>query len=353
VHTFTYDQLPSRVIFGTGSLARLRDEIERLGARHALILSTPGRRSDAERASADLGSLSAGVFAEAVMHVPIETAQAARDIAERLAADLCVAIGGGSTVGLAKAIALDRALPIVAVPTTFSGSEMTAIYGLTESGVKRTGRSARVLPKTVLYDPLLTLTLPARIAGPSGMNAIAHAVEALYAPDANPVTSLMAVESIRVLSRSLPHVVDEQEDLESRADAQYGAWLAGISLGATSMGVHHKLCHALGGSFNLPHADVHTVILPHAVRFNRDAAKDVMRTIASALGTIDAAEGLFDLAVRLHAPLSLQQIGMPVGGLDRAAAIATANPYANPRPVEFAGIRELLERAYYGIRPDR
>ena len=353
VRAFVYDQPSIRVIFGVGALDRLADEVQRLGARRALVLATPEQRRDAEEAARLLGNMSAGIYAEAVMHVPIETARAARDMARRLEADCCVAVGGGSTIGLGKAIALESALPIVAVPTTYAGSEMTPIYGLTEGGVKKTGRDRQVLPKTVLYDPALTVSLPRHISGPSGINAIAHCVEALYAEDANPIISLFAAEGIRALARSLPVVVEEPRNLDARADALYGAWLAGSALGATSMSIHHKLCHTLGGTFNLPHADVHTVILPHATAFNREAAPDAMRIVAAALGARDAAQGIYDLAVRLGGPIALKNIGMPSEGLDRAARLATENPYYNPRPVEYAGVRQLLEDAYQGTRPAR
>jgi alcohol dehydrogenase class IV len=351
VRAFLYDQPATRVIFGIGALDRLGEEVRRLDARRALILTTPGQRRNADAAADRLGDMAVGVYAEAVMHVPIETARAARDVARRLEADCYVAIGGGSTIGLGKAIALERAMPIVAVPTTYAGSEMTPIHGVTDGGVKRTGRDRKVLPKTVLYDPTLTVTLAPRISGPSGLNAIAHCVEALYAADANPIISLLAAEGIRVLARSLPVIVKEPAHLDARADALYGACLAGTALGATSMSLHHKLCHALGGAFNLPHAEVHAVILPHATAFNREAAREAMRVAADALGAPDAAQGLFDLAVRLGAPIALKDIGMPADGLDRAARLATENPYANPRPIEYAGVRELLEHAYRGTRP--
>jgi alcohol dehydrogenase class IV len=348
---FVYDHAAQRVIFGIGSIDRLADEVGRLGARRVLILSTPAERGLADDAARRLGPLSAGIFAEAVMHVPIETAREARQRAAELKADAYLTIGGGSTTGLGKAIALESSLPIVAVPTTYAGSEMTSIYGLTEAGIKKTGRDRRVLPATVLYDPELTLTLPPQISGPSGMNAIAHCVEGLYAEDANPIVSLMAVEGIRALARSLPIVIRQPNDLDARSDALYGAWLGGTVLGAVGMAIHHKLCHTLGGSFNLPHAEVHTVILPHATAFNRDAAPEAMRLIAGALGASDAAQGLYDLAVRIGAPTSLKALGMPQDGLDRAATLATTNPYYNPRPIDFAGVRQLLENAYEGKRP--
>jgi len=351
-----YNGQPSRVVFGRGALEKLGAEIERLGAKRALVLSTPEQRATAEDVSRRLGARSAGVYAKAVMHVPIETAEAARAVAKELNADCCVAVGGGSTIGLGKAIALTSELPILAIPTTFAGSEMTPIYGITAQGQKKTGRDARVLPKTVIYDPQLTMTLPAKIAGPSGMNAIAHCVEALYAEDANPITSLMAEEGIRALARSLPKVVSDPADLEARAEALYGAWLAGACLGNVGMAIHHKLCHTLGGSYNLPHAETHTVILPHAVQYNRDAAKDAMARIARALGGngaagADPAGGLYDLARNIGAPLSLDAIGMKAEALDDAAQLATQNPYYNPRPIEYAAIRQLLQNAWEGRRP--
>jgi maleylacetate reductase len=351
MQSFVYDQPATRVIFGVGSLDRLAEEVKRLGARRAIVLSTPEQRGDAENVARRLGDVSAGIYAEAVMHVPIEVARAARDIARERDADCYVAIGGGSTIGLGKAIALETGMPIVAIPTTFAGSEMTPIYGLTEGGLKKTGRDRKVLPRTVLYDPTLTLTLPAKIAGPSGMNAMAHCIEGLYAQDANPIMTLFAAEGIRALSRSLPVVVNEPTNLKARSDALYGAWLAGTVLGNVGMAIHHKLCHTLGGTFNLPHAETHTIVLPHAIAFNREAAPEAMRIAADALGVHDAARGVYDLAARLAAPLALKDIGMPADGLDRAARLATENPYYNPRPVEYSGVRRLLENAFYGERP--
>jgi alcohol dehydrogenase class IV len=351
IGSFVFDQPASRVVFGAGSLDRVPDEVRRLGATRAIVLSTPEQRTQAEDVARRLGEIAVGVFPEAVMHVPIETARAARELARQLQADCCVAIGGGSTIGLGKAIALESPLPILAIPTTYAGSEMTPIYGLTEAGVKKTGRDRKVLPRTVIYDPELTLSLPPGISGTSAMNAIAHCVEALYAYDGNPIISLMAAEGIRALSRSAPVVVSEPDNLAARTDALYGAWLAGTALGSAAMGIHHKLCHTLGGTFNLPHAEVHTVILPHAAAFNRDAAPEAMRTVAEALGARDAAQGIYDLAVRLHAPVSLRELGMPAEGIARAARLATESPYRNPRPVEYDGVVELLGNAWRGVRP--
>jgi maleylacetate reductase len=349
--SFVYDALPSRVIFGAGSLDKLTEEIERLGVSKALVLCTPEQRDTGIDILDRLGVRGAGLFYRATMHVPIEIAQQARDEAAHLSADCCVAVGGGSTTGLAKAIALTTGLPIVAVPTSYAGSEMTPIWGLTEGGIKKTGRDARVLPKTVLYDPALTLTMPPMLSATSGMNSVAHCVEALYAKDANPIVSMIAEEGIRAMAKSLPSVVKHPHNIESRSRALYGAWLGGIALGAVGMALHHKLCHTLGGTFTLPHAETHTVILPHAVEYNASAAPEAMARAARALGAESAAQGLYDLAVALGAPVSLRALGMPPDGLGRAAELAVQNPYFNPRPVTQAGIRELLQNAFEGRRP--
>lgn len=351
MQSFIYNGLPSRVVFGTGSLDRLADETSALNITNALVLSTPRQRHLAENVVGRLANSTAGIFDQAVMHVPTETATTAVTEAKRLQADACIAIGGGSTIGLAKAIALDLGLPIIAVPTTYAGSEMTPIWGLTEGGVKRTGRDQRVLPKTVIYDPALSASLPAKIAGPSGINAIAHCVEALYAPDANPIISMMAEEGIRALAHSLPKIVATPDDLVPRSDALYGAWLAGAALGVVAMSLHHKLCHTLGGTFNLPHAETHTIVLPHAAAYNRTAAPKAMARVARALDCDDGPTGLFDLARDVGAKTALQDIGLRHDDLTRAAELATKNPYANPAPVTLDGVRALLDDAYEGRRP--
>ena len=358
---FTYQAHPARVIFGAGALAQLSAEIDRLGARRALVLCTPGQVASAARVADLLGDRAAGIFAQAAMHVPVETARRAREEARRLGADCAVAIGGGSTTGLGKAIALDSGLPILAIPTTYAGSEMTPIYGLTENGVKKTGRDARVLPRTVIYDPELTLTLPLAMTVTSAFNAIAHAAEGLYAQDANPIVALMAEEGIRASAAALAPLVADPRDIDARGDALVGAWLCGIVLGTTTMGLHHKLCHTLGGSFNLPHAETHTVILPHALAYNASHAPQAMARVARALqaaagpgvriAAVDAARAINDLARRHGAPTSLAALGMPADGLDRAADLAAATPYPNPRPLDRTALRALLQRAYDGAPP--
>jgi maleylacetate reductase len=348
---FTYDMLPSRVVFGVGCLDKLSEEIERLGASRALVLSTPEQREAGQQMVDRLGARAVGLFDKAVMHVPIEIADEARERAKALGADCCVAVGGGSTTGLAKAIALVSMLPILSIPTTYAGSEMTPIWGITESGLKKTGRDPRVLPKTVLYDPTLTVSMPPMLSATSGMNSIAHCVEALYSKDANPIVSMIAEEGIRALASGLPIVVKAPANLEARSNALYGAWLGGVSLGAVGMALHHKLCHTLGGSFNLPHAETHTVVLPHATAYTSPAAPEAMSRIARALGANSAAQGLYDLATSLGAPTSLAALGLKAADLERAADIAVQNAYYNPRPITREGIRALLQDAFEGRRP--
>ena len=349
---FVYEGRPGRVVFGTGSRRHVEREVIALGATRALVLCTPGQQALGHEMAGLLGDRAAGVFAGAQMHVPIEVAREAIARARAVGADCCVAVGGGSTVGLGKAIALDAGLPIVAIPTTYAGSEMTPIYGITEAGLKKTSRDARVLPRTVLYDPDLTATLPPLIRLTSGVNAIAHAAEGLYAHDGNPITALMAEEGIRAIARAL-EIFDAggAAQVEAPSLALYGAWLCGTVLGSVAMGLHHKLCHTLGGSFDLPHAETHTVMLPHTLAYNASHARDALARTARALDRPDATVALYELIGRGVGPRSLKQLGMPASGLDRVAELAVANPYPNPRPLEQAAIREMLQRAWEGLPP--
>ncbi|MES1979342.1 MAG: maleylacetate reductase [Pseudomonadota bacterium] len=349
--SFVYNGQPSRVVFGAGSLQHLLREIELLGATKALVLSTPEQRKSAEMIADLLGARAAGVFDRAVMHVPIETAREAREVANRLGADCAVAIGGGSTTGLGKAIALDSGLPILAIPTTYAGSEMTPIYGITEAGIKKTGKDARVLPRTTIYDPELSAGLPVGMSITSGINAIAHAAEGLYATDSNPVMDLMAREGIAAMGRALPAIKKTPNDMQARSDALYGTWLCGMVLGNVGMALHHKLCHTLGGSFNLPHAETHTIVLPHALAYNAAAAPQAMQVISEALGGKNAAQAVFDLAKNNGAPVALKDIGMKEADLDKACDIAMQNQYDNPRPLERTAIRQLFQDAFEGTRP--
>lgn len=351
MHAFIYNGLPARVVFGSGTRSQLKAEIAQAGCKRALVLGTPEQRASVEDLAASLGELAAGIFTEAAMHTPVDVTERAMAQVKAVQADCTVALGGGSTTGLGKAIALRTDLPQFVIPTTYAGSEMTPIIGETQGGAKTTQRTMKVLPEVVIYDVDLTLSLPPKLSATSGMNAIAHAVEALYAQDRNPVMSLMAEEAIRALGSALPVIVKDPQDREARSGALYGAWLCGMCLGSVGMALHHKLCHVLGGSFDLPHAETHTVILPHAFAYNAAAAPEAAARIARALGGSNAARDLFDLAGRLGAPRSLKALGMPEDGIARAADIAVKNPYWNPRPIERNAIRDLIARAFAGEPP--
>lgn len=352
---FIYSGRPARVIFGAGALRHLEREVALLGAKRAIVLCTPEQRDQAQAVVHRLGATAAGIFDQAAMHVPVEIAKVAIAAAKQLGADCAIAIGGGSTIGLGKAIALESSpefqIPILAIPTTYAGSEVTPIFGITEGGLKRTGTDLRVLPRTVIYDSELTVSLPVAMSVTSAFNAMAHAAEGLYAQDRNPVMSLMAQEGIRAIASALPVISRRPTDLEARGNVQYGAWLCGTVLGSVGMALHHKLCHTLGGSFNLPHAETHTVMLPHVLSYNEAAAPEAMHRIASALGRTTAPQGLHQLAVECGAPVTLRQIGMREADLDRAAEIACANPYWNPRPLDRDAIRALLQDAFDGVSP--
>jgi alcohol dehydrogenase class IV len=339
------------VVFGFGVLGCVPDEVRGLGCGRALVLSTPQQVGDARALSDRLGPLSAGVFSEATMHTPVDVTERAMQAVKDAGADCTVALGGGSTTGLGKAIALRTDLPQIVVPTTYAGSEATPILGETKDGLKTTLKSPKVLPEVIVYDVDLTLSLPVELSVASGMNAIAHAVEGLYTQDANPIVSLMAEEGVRALGAALPQIVRDPADRQARSDALYGAWLCGVVLGSVGMALHHKLCHTLGGTFDLPHAETHTVVLPHAAAYNAPATAEAMGRVARALGVEDAPTGLYDLAFGLGARVALRDIGMPESGLDRAADLAVANPYWNPRPIERDGIRALLDDAFHGRRP--
>lgn len=348
---FTHDVRAPRVVFGAGAVERIPEELDRLGATRALLICTPRRGPAVERVAAAAGARLAGVFSGARMHVPADLADAALAEARRVDADLCIAVGGGSAIGVAKAVALREGPPFIAIPTTYSGSEMTSIWGISAEGKKTTGRDPRVLARAVLYEPALTLDLPSSVTGPSGMNAVAHCVEALYAHDATPVTSLMAEEGIRALAAGLPASVRDGADLGARTTALYGAWLAGASLGAVAMGLHHRICHALGGAFSLPHAETHAVVLPYVAAFNAPAAPDALRRAARALGAEDAAGALYDLRAALRCPASLRELGLRGEQLDEAADRVVETQYPNPRPFDRAQVRALLQDAWQGRRP--
>ncbi|MFJ1967573.1 maleylacetate reductase [Streptomyces sp. NPDC087903] len=350
---FSYETRPVRVVFRAGAARTAPpDEAARLGLRRLLVVCGSRGESTARAVAEALGDSCAGVHTGARMHVPAETADLAVEAARVADADGIVAVGGGSAIGLGKAIALRTGLPLLAVPSTYSGSEMTPVWGLTEHGVKRTGRDPVVQPRSVVYDPELTLSLPVPLTVTSGINALAHAVEALYAPDTSPLVSLMAEDGVRALAEALPALVAEPADLGARGRALYGAWLCGACLGSTTMGLHHKVCHVLGGSYGLPHAETHTVVLPYVLAFNAPAAPRAVTALRRALGAPDVPRALWELAGRLGAPRSLAELGLKEDDVRVAADQVAGQPYANPRPVTADEVRAVLRAAYEGRPPE-
>lgn len=348
--SFTFPGLATRVVSGSGTLAQVGAEVARLGHGKALVLSTAHQRAQAEALAASLGALSAGVFAGAVMHTPMDVTEAALLACAASGATVVVALGGGSTIGLGKAIALRTGADQVVIPTTYAGSEMTDILGQTVDGTKTTQRDAAIRPEVVIYDVDLTMTLPVPMTMTSGLNAIAHAMEALYAPDRNPIVALMCRDALVAFKDGLPVLKTDPLNVAARAQALYGAWLCSTALGYVTMALHHKLAHVIGGSFNLPHADTHAILLPHTAAFNAVAVPDLLAPITQMFGTAPGA-GLWDFARDIGAPTRLADLGLTEADLDRAADIAVQNPYANPRAFVRADIRRLLQAAYDGQRP--
>jgi maleylacetate reductase len=348
VRSFESQTGKTRILFGPGTVQELAAELARLGAQHALILSTPGQRALARRIGNELGEKTAGVFSEAVMHTPIEVTERAAAYLEQVAADAVVAVGGGSTTGLGKALASRRGLPQLVLPTTYAGSEVTPVLGETADGEKTTRSSVEIQPDTVIYDVDLTMTLPWEVSLTSAVNAMAHAVEALYAAERPKDVDRTATDALTALATGLRDLHADRGNTEARSELLYGAWLAGVCLGAVGMGLHHKLCHTLGGSFGLPHAPTHTVVLPYAMEYNQPAAPSAIAAAAAALQVPEGPSGLQHLVRSLGGPTDLAALGFAIPDIPRAAELATARPYPNPREVTPAGVAELLRRATTG-----
>ena len=349
--SFEYSGRSPHVIFAPGSRSRLAEQAKKLDCGTLIVLATPEQQDIAEEMHGHLGSASAGIFAKATMHTPVHvTEQAMQELRDRKAGGI-LAVGGGSTIGLGKALKLRSRLPYIALPTTYAGSEVTPILGETSGGEKTTIRDHSLMPDIVIYDPDLTTSLPVSMSIVSGINAIAHAAEGLYAADRNPISSIAAVEGIRALRTALPVIKSSPQDEKGRADALYGAWLCGSVLGSVGMALHHKICHVLGGSFDLPHAETHAIMLPHSISYNADAATETLAPLRELFGE-RIAGGLYDFAASLGAPLALRNFGLTERDLDKASDLAVRNPYLNPRPIERGAIREMLQNAWEGNRPE-
>ncbi|KAI3572763.1 hypothetical protein IWW34DRAFT_890560 [Fusarium oxysporum f. sp. albedinis] len=334
---YRYSPLPHKIIFGRGSTRQLPQCLRDLGFRRPLILSTPYQIDQARQITEILKSHvdDTFIFSEATMHTPLDITEKAIQFCQDKEPDMLISIGGGSTTGLGKAISFRKDLYHIAIPTTYAGSEVTPILGETVDGIKTTQTNISILPKTVIYDVDLTLTLP---------------YPSLYAPNVNPIVSLMAIEGVRALARGAVQLLDDPDSISARSTCQYGAWLCGTCLGSVGMSLHHKLCHTLGGSFNLPHAETHTIVLPHALAYNAPKVPKAMEALAGALpdSNGDALQGLNNLLNKLCVPRSLGSIGFKEADIDKAADIAVSKSYANPRDIDRDLIREVIRRAWAG-----
>lgn len=353
VRPFEHDQLAQRVVFGAGRAAEVGQELQALQVHRVLLVATASAKQHADHLAEALGDRVVARIHEVTQHVPEADAAAALSLARACEAQGLITLGGGSATGLGKAVAVETGLPLVAVPTTYAGSEATPVFGVTGER-KRTGRDQRALPRTVVYDPALTTSMPKHVTAASGLNAVAHCAEALWAHPAEPVRELLASEGLRRLAGALPAATREPADLGARTHALYGAYLAGSALAASGSALHHTLCHVIGGTHRLGHGEVHAVLLPYVAAYNAAAAPVAMDRIATALGTSDAPAGLRALAETLGAPVALAALGLPRQALDDAVeqTVATLGN-RNPRPVDHASLRAMLDDAYWGIPPRR
>lgn len=349
---FTYIAGAARIEFGRGKFAELPSLVSDLSCRRALVLSTSQQRNVATTALESLGSKAVGIFSGATMHTPIDVTEKAMVQCRSLNVDCLVSIGGGSTTGLGKAIAYRSQLPHISVPTTYAGSEVTPILGQTENGLKTTLKDSSVLPTAVLYDPELSDSLPLKMSIVSGLNAMAHAAEALYAQDRNPVSTMLAVEGLSAMKRGLAKLTKDSTSQKGRDEALYGAWLCGTVLGQVGMALHHKICHTIGGSFNMPHAETHAVMLPHTVGYNAASVSELLLPI-SKLFEDEPGPGIYAFSKSIGSPLSLKELGFQASDLDRAAEIAARNPYWNPRTIDQSALRSMLQNAFDGAEPPR
>jgi alcohol dehydrogenase class IV len=350
-YRFEHETQPQRVLFGSGeAAANVSREVQRLGGAAVMIIATATERGLTDRLGAEIPV--ALRYSDIVMHVPVEVADRARIAAAEHDIDLLLCVGGGSTTGLAKAIALTTGLPIIAVPTTYAGSEATNVWGLTDGETKTTGVDARVLPRSIVYDAALTLSLPVSISMASGLNALAHCVDSMWAPRTDPIDQAIAAEGIQSLRRGLPAVAADPTGLDGREQTLYGAYLSAVAFASAGSGLHHKICHVLGGKYNLPHAQTHAIVLPHVLALNAPAAPDAERRIAAAFDTDRAIDGLQSLRTRLDAPRALRDVGFGREDIPAAAAaILPAVPASNPAPVTTENLERLLLAAWDGADP--
>lgn len=345
---FTHETLGQRVLFGSGQASEnLAEEIRRTGGRRVMIIAAEFEQPLAQ-------SLTDGLdialnYSDVAAHVPIEKAEKARQSARDKKIDLIVSIGGGSTTGLAKAIALTSGIPIIAIPTTYAGSEATNVWGITEAERKTTGVDRAVLPQSIIYDATLTTSLPVDLSIASGLNGMAHCIDSMWAPRADPINQALATEGIRALAAGLVAIKENPDNLEGREQTLYGAYLAAVAFASAGSGVHHKICHVLGGTYNLPHAQTHAVVLPRVLALNAPFAPSAMDRIGHALGSSDPIGSFNSLYEQLDAPQALKDYGYTEASINESIElILPVIPASNPRQITPDLMRELLESAWSG-----
>lgn len=347
---FSYSAGAAWIEFGRGKFSLVKSMTSELGCNRALVLSTEFQKDMADRATQALGSAAAGVFSGAAMHTPVDVTDAAMTHCASIKADCIISVGGGSTTGLGKAIAFRTGLPHIVIPTTYAGSEATPILGQTENGLKTTITDVKILPTAIIYDPELTDSLPLEMSIVSGLNAMAHAAEALYAKDRNPISTTLSIEGLTAMKTGLDLIAKDPLSQEGRDAALFGAWLCGTVLGQVGMALHHKICHTLGGSFDMPHAQTHAVMLPHTIGFNAQSVPDQLAPIGQ-LFDAEPGPGLFAFSKSIGSPTSLRELGFQESDLDQAATLASKNPYWNPRPIDQSSLRAMLQNAFDGVEP--
>lgn len=349
IPAFTWTSLPSRVVFGPGAVRRVGDEVARLEKRRVLLVGGGmSTRAAFTRVRELLGDALAETVGGSTQHVPADVIDAAAATTRAVDADVLVSVGGGSATGLGKVLAFICDLPLIAIPTTYSGSEMTAVWGRITDGRKHTAFDLRVLPRSVVYDAELCVGMPPRLAAASGMNALAHCLEALWSSGANPMTTALAVEGGRRLVGGLPRVVDDPDDVNAHAENLIGACLAGVAMAQAGMGIHHRSAHVLGGGWKLPHAETHAILLPRSTALVAPRAQAAMREASRIFDSDDVPAAVFALLQRLRLPNGLSELGMPEDGLDEAAHRIMEATHNDPLVPGETSVREMLDDAYFG-----
>jgi alcohol dehydrogenase class IV len=346
-----FNATPARIVFGPGSSVSVREEVARLDSRRALVVSTPGRGSMAELVSASLGERSVGVLPRAISQVPVELAIEGRNAARQAGADCLVAIGGGASIGLAKAISLELALPIIDIPTTYSGSEMTAFCGITIDGVKIMHESRNMLAHTVIYDPELSLGLSRENSAASALNALAHCIDGIYVTSSSPIHQMAAIEGARAVVDGIREVWRSPSSIRARTELLFGAYLAGAAL-AGGFALQHGLAHTLGGSFGLQHGKAHAVALPYVTAYNTRFAQASIAKVESSLGSDNLAGTIHDLLRELGLPVDLRSVGVREEDLERIVRITVETDNGlNPGPVTADSVSAIVRAAFVGARP--